>query len=141
MPALGRWRLARRGSGFAPVQEQVALGEEPGAVDLGEDVAVAGRANHDHALAVDGVEVVRDRVAEAGGAITVERDRALAVEVRGRLVLTEVLKDGRQPVPPVDDVARFRALSAQVNREAGIWGEERLLAFRVAGVGAGGVRV
>jgi hypothetical protein len=84
---------------------------------------------------------MRDRVAEAGGAITVERDRALAVEVRGRLVLPEVVEDGRQPLSPVDDVARFGALPAQVDREAGIGGEERLLPFGVAGVGAAGVGV
>jgi hypothetical protein len=52
----------------------------------------------DLALAVRREEVVRDRVALTGRVVTVEVDRALPVDVRGRLVPIEVSEDRRRAV-------------------------------------------
>jgi hypothetical protein len=63
---------------------------------LREDVEVAKGGDHDLAGSVFGVEVVGDGVALAGGAIAVENDGALAIEVRRYLVAVEVIEDRRQ---------------------------------------------
>jgi hypothetical protein len=83
-------------SRLAPVKDEIALGEVPALVDLGEGVEVAERGDHDLAGAAFGVDVVRDRVTLACGAVFIDRDRALAVEMRRRLVAIEVIEDGRK---------------------------------------------
>ena len=79
---------------LAPVEDELAFGEVPAAVDLGECVEVAERGDHDLAVAVLGEDVVRDRVALAGRAVAVERDGALPVEVRRGLVAVRSSKTG-----------------------------------------------
>jgi hypothetical protein len=74
---LGSGPRARR-SGLAPVEDELPFGEVPTTVNLGERVKVSGRGDHDLPLTVFGEEVVGDRVALAGGAVAVDRDRALA---------------------------------------------------------------
>jgi hypothetical protein len=85
--------------------------------------------------------VVRDRVALARGAVPVDPDRALPVEVGGHLVAVQVFEDGRERLSPLQDVGRFAAFAVHVDREAGVVGEEGLLSFGVAAVGAVGVGV
>src|SRR4249920_787244 len=71
-----------RQSRLAPVEEQLTLGEVPATVNFDERVKVPERGDHDLAVACFGEEVVGDRVALAGGAVAVDRDRALAVSNR-----------------------------------------------------------
>ena len=73
---IGLYRLRSGWPGLAPVENEIALGEIPGTVDLGEGVQVAQRGDHDRALAVGREQVVRDRVALAGGPVAVEFDSA-----------------------------------------------------------------
>src|SRR6185312_6738460 len=87
---------------LAPVEDELALGEQPRSVHFGEGVEVAERRDHDLALAVGREQVMRDRVALTGRTVTVKRDRALAVEVRGRVVLLEVLEDLGQRLSAFD---------------------------------------
>jgi hypothetical protein len=126
---------------LAPVEDEFALGEVPAAVELGEGVEVAEGGDHDLAVAVFGVDVVGDRVALAGRAVTLERDGALPVEVRGHLVAIEVVEDGRQRFSPMKHVGRLAAFALHVDGEDGVVGEERLLPFGVTTVGAVRVRV
>src|ERR1700730_12066825 len=85
-------------------RDQIALLEVPSTVAPPATVEIAKRRDHDLALAVPGEEVVRDRVALTGRVITVERDGALPIEVRGRLVPSEIREDRRQRLAPLDDV-------------------------------------
>ena len=78
---LGSGPRSRR-SRLAPVEEELPLGEGPTTVNLRERVKVPERGDHDLAVAVLGEEVVGDRVTLARGAVAVDRDRALPVEVR-----------------------------------------------------------
>jgi hypothetical protein len=65
----------------------------------------------------------------------------LAVEVRRHLVAIEVVEDRRERFAPVQDVTRLAAVAVHVDGEDGVVGEERLLPFGVAAVGAVGVCV
>src|SRR5262245_20528692 len=121
---------------LAPVDDEIALGEVPTLVDLGERVEVAERRDYELADAVFAEHVVRDRVALAGGVPPVDRDRALAVEVGGDLVALEVLEDGRERLPPFEHVGRLASLTFYVDGEAGVGREEGLLPLGVAAVGA-----
>src|SRR5690349_14219280 len=85
--ALGPRRLWRGRARLGPVDDEVALGEVPGAVDLREGVQVPQCGDHDLAFAIGRGQVVGDGVALAGCRVAVEEDRALSVEVRGGLVL------------------------------------------------------
>src|SRR4051812_13355675 len=85
--------------------------------------------------------MVRDRVALAGGAVPVDRDRALAVEVRGHLIAVQVVEDGLERFASLQYVGRLTPVAVHVDGEAGVVGEERFLSFGVAAVGAVGVRV
>jgi hypothetical protein len=85
--------------------------------------------------------VVGDRVALACRAVTVDVDRALAVEVRRRLVAIEVVEDGCKRFAPMQDVTRLAAVAVHVDGEDGVVGEERFVTCGVAAVGAVGVRV
>src|SRR4051794_3627878 len=129
------------GSRLAPVQNELAFGEIPATVEFDEAVEVAQRRDHDLADAILGVDMVGDRVALAGGAVPVDGDRALAVEVRRCLVAIEVVEDGCERFASVQDVARLAAFPIHVDGEAGVLGEERLLSFGVAAVGAVRVRI
>ena len=108
---------------------------------IDEAVEIAKGRDHDHALAVPGEEVVRDRVALTGRVITVERDGALPIEVPGRLVLIEVREDRRQRLAPLDDVGRVCSLAAHEHCEARVDGEQCFLALGVAPIRAVGVGV
>ena len=73
--------------------------------------------------------------------VTFELDRALPVEVCGRVVLVEVREHWCQRLAAVDDVAGLGSFAVHEHREAGVAGEQRLLAFGVAPVCTMGVRV
>src|SRR3954471_20310243 len=72
-----RGRLERAGLG--PAHVQPALGEPPRPVRPGEPVLISERGDHELALAVLRVHVVRQAVGLPRGAIAVERHRALTV--------------------------------------------------------------
>src|SRR5690349_9670137 len=110
----GRW------PGLAPVEDEVALSEQPRIASLDEGVEVAQRCDHDLALAVGGEQVMRDRVALAGGPRAVEFHGVLPVEMSRRLVLVQVLENGRQCLAAVEDVGRLGARAAHVYGEAGV---------------------
>ena len=55
---------------LAPVEDELALGEQPRSVDFGEGVEVAERRDHDLAFAVGREQVMGDRVALTGRAVT-----------------------------------------------------------------------
>jgi hypothetical protein len=93
-----------RGLCLDPVDVEVALGEQPGAVEVDEGVAVPEVREHQLALAVLGEQVVGDAVALAGRPVPVELDRALTVEVLCGLVPVEVLEYGRQRLAAVEDL-------------------------------------
>jgi hypothetical protein len=65
----------------------------------------------------------------------------LAIEVRRDLVAVEVIEDWRQRLSPVKDVGRLAASAIHVDGEDSVIGEERLLPFGVAAVGAMSVGV
>ena len=80
--------------------------------------------------------MVSDAVALAGRTVAVERDRALAVEVHGRLVAVEVIEHGCQCLAAFEHLRGLRALPVHVHGEVGVLGEQRLLPLRVAAIGA-----
>ena len=92
-------------------------------------------------LAVLGEQVVGDRVALASAAVSVDRYRALSVEMSRRLVAIEIREHRRQGLSSFEHVGRPAALPLHVNGEAGVGGEERLLTLGVASIGAVGVGV
>src|ERR1700748_469476 len=123
-------RLTGRGPGLAPVEDEVALGEQPRAVGLDECVEVAQRCDHDLALAVGGEQVVRDRVALAGGPLAVEHHGALPVEMSRRLVLVQGLEDGGKCLTSFQDVGRVLAAAEQAGVvRAGLDPDDVLLAL------------
>jgi hypothetical protein len=65
----------------------------------------------------------------------------LPIEVRRRLVAIQIGEHRRQCLSSLEHVRRCAALAVHVNREARVGGEERLLPFGVAAVGAVRVRV
>ena len=69
------------------------------------------------------------------------RDRALSVEVRRRLVAIQIGEHRRECLSSFEHVGRLAAFAVHVDGEAGVGGEERLLTFGVAAVGAVGVGV
>jgi hypothetical protein len=85
--------------------------------------------------------VVGDRVALARRAVPVDRDGALAVEVRRHLVAVEIVEYRGERFAPVQDVRRLAAFAVHVDDEEGVVGEKRLLPFGVAAVCAVGIRV
>src|SRR4029077_20228581 len=101
----------RRGCGqrsrLAPVEDELPLCEEPAPVDLGERIQVAERGDHDLALAVLVEDVMGEGVALTRGAVAVDGDRALTVEVRGHLVAVQVVEHWRERLPSLEDVRRL----------------------------------
>ena len=63
---------------LAPVEDELAFGEAPAPVDLGEVVEVAEGGDHDHAGVVFGEHMVGDRVALARRAGPKSEPEALA---------------------------------------------------------------
>src|ERR1700761_622897 len=62
-----RAKLLGQRSRLDPVDEELALGEEPTFVALGECVEIANGGDHQAALAVDDRDVMRETIADAGG--------------------------------------------------------------------------
>jgi hypothetical protein len=85
--------------------------------------------------------VVGNRVALAGRPVTVEGHSALAVEMRRDLVAIEIVEHRCQCFSSLEDVGRLGAFAVHVNGEDRVSGEERLLPFGVAAIGAVGVSV
>src|SRR6185437_15763904 len=81
------------------------------------------------------------RVALAGGPVAVEFDSALPVEMGSRLVLVEVVENRGERLAAVEHVAGFGSFPVQINSEAGVISEQRLLPVRVAAIGTVGVGV
>src|SRR5258708_39687088 len=83
--------------------------------------------------------MVGDGIALSGGAVAVNDDGALAIEMRRYLVLLQVVKDRRQRLATLKHVGRLGPLAAHEHAETGVRSEERLLTFGVTAVGAVGV--
>ena len=61
--------------------------------------------------------------------------------MRRHLVTIQIVEDGCEGFSSLQDVGRLGAFAVHVDGEAGVVGEERLLPFGVAAVGAVRVRV
>jgi hypothetical protein len=87
----GRGRRAQV-AGLVPVEDEVALREIPGLFDFREDVEVSDRSDHDLATARFCENVMSNRVALTGGGFSDDGDRALSIEVSGRLIAIEIVE-------------------------------------------------
>src|SRR5258708_31963087 len=85
--------------------------------------------------------MVGDGIALSGGAVAVNDDGALAIEMRCYLVLLQVVKDRRQRLATLQHVGRLGPPAAHEHGETGVRSEERLLTFGVTAVRAGGAGV
>src|ERR1700730_186701 len=135
--ARGRARRSARsrdakGSSFAPLENDLALGDVPGFVNSGEDVEIVQPRDHHSAGAVLGEDVMRNGVAVTGRTVAVDRDGALAVEVHRDFVPVEVVEHRRQRFSSFEHVARIGARTVHVDGEPGVCREESLLALGVA---------
>jgi hypothetical protein len=92
--------------------------------------------DHDLSEPLFGEDVVGDGVALSRGAVALERDRALSVEVHRGLVAVQVGEDRGQRLTPLQDVRRLVALPVHVDGEDRVVGEQRFLPLGVAPVGA-----
>src|SRR3954464_7968103 len=120
MPCGRTLRLSSRSldrARLCPIQVQPALGKQPRALFLDEGVAIAKVRDHELAHALLRVDVVRQTVGVPRRRISVERDRALAVEVHRRFVRVEVLEHRRKGLPAMKVVGRIRSLAFHVDDE------------------------
>src|SRR5487761_446187 len=107
--SISRFSWSRVGwAGFGPLDHQLALGEQPGAVGLpGELIQIANERHHQGALTTYLVQVMGDAVRLTCGTVPVDHYGALPVEMHRRLIGIQVVEDGRQRLPAVQLLSRL----------------------------------
>src|SRR6185295_3678131 len=95
---------------LGPVDVELALREQPGPIGLDEGVEIPKGGDHQLALAVLRVEVVSQAIALAGRSAAIQRDLALAVEVRRRVVSVEVIEHRGERLAAVELLRGLGAL-------------------------------